>query len=748
MNNSPTASKGGSRAASHVAQTRASCLAGRYRDAQRHADKALKHPDTADQDAYFWAASAYMGAQNWQRGRELVGAGLEKFPDSALLLSLQGGVLAEDGEYDQANAMLRRCVEIDPRLAIGWIRLSSVLFLQHQYVASRDAALKALELEPEDIFALTTYASAMKEMGYVREAVEALGKISELYPDTPVHRPNLLFTMLFDEKSTPQTLRAEAETYAGMLARKRHGRKRQGRPPASGRIRVGLISNDLYAHACAYFIIPFLTNLDHERFEVSVFSLNGRKDNVTTKIRLYADHFVDLAGKSESEIVSTLDAAGMDVLFDLGGYTTNSPLVYLAYSLAPVQVTWMGYPSTTGMAQVQYRISDWIGDPAGNEGNYTEQLLRAPVIASVYYPLVATPLRVYEQHMAVQETPALKNGFVTFGCCINLAKVSQRTLRLWSAVLARCPDSKLLLECSGLEKEEVRHPLLHRMEAAGIAAERVICVPRSGLNQYRLYNQIDVVLDTAPMTGGANTCDALWMGVPVVTLAGTAFHERISASCVHAIGLDGLSCGTEEEYVEVAASLASDPAGLNALRLSMRARFEQSPLFDAPAFTRWLEAEMTGLVGQYREVPPAGAGLEEGVFFDGQWHPMEEIVLAVVSLLQERNYLDLNSLLENISAKWSRHWLVAFALAEMAHESGNKEWSLDLLIESAALRKFSLPLYRLLSQRLDECGRDKSVLDQFLQQSFGLDLAYLDRQPVPSIAEIAGVKVLREDATA
>ncbi len=522
-------------------------------------------------------------------------------------------------------------------------------------------------MKPGDARVLSNYANALKETGDVPGAVAVLRQAVAQAPRSELVRFNLMFTMLFDESTTASGLLAEARQCAALMKPPGAGDRSLPLRADNGRIRVGLLSNDLHAHACAYFIVPFVANIDHSRVELFVFSLNGHHDNITAKIRHHADHFIDVAGRSAEQVIDTVREAGLDVLFDLGGYTRNTPLYYMVHRLAVNQVTWIGYPGSTGMPQIDYRITDPVLDPEGYEANYSEQLLRAPVISVAYHPLVGRPLDAYAPAYRPRATPALTNGYITFGCCINLGKISSRTLRLWAAVLARCAGSRLLLECAGLDNDAVRMPLLERMAVAGIDGDRVICVPRSAANQYVLYHDIDVVLDTAPLTGGANACDALWMGVPIVTLTGNACHERVATAFVRAVGLHGLACETEAQYVDTAVALVSDIGELNALRQSIRPMFEASPLFDAAGHCRWLEAQMARWVGTYRrpgqiELPPG-----EGVFFGGRWHSLPEIIEAVVAALECGDHSALENVLENISAKWSRHWLVAYALSELLY---------------------------------------------------------------------------------
>jgi len=725
------------KASNHLAKAESSFKAQRYHECIRLAERAVKQHGFESPRAHFLLGLSWMRLGDNNKALHAVEQGRERFADDGELCALAGEILMTLGLYARGRAVLEPLIARNSPMWEVWANYSGLLYGLQDYPGAREAALQARALAPRSVVTLTAYANAMKETGEVAEAVRALQEAVRLSPDEPLLRFILLFTMLFDENTTGLDLRREAEICAAQLMPAQ--RSAFVKPSDGGRIRLGLMSNDLHAHACAYFIIPFLANLDRTRVEVFVYSLNGREDNITQKIRYYAEHFIELAGKSIPEAVSTVRADRLDVMIDLGGYTRNTPLTYMAHRLAVNQLTWIGFPGSTGLPTIDYRLTDGVLDPAGNEAFHTEKLLRAPVSSVAYYPLVARPLDAYAAAYRTRPTPALENGYITFGCCINLAKISQRTLRLWSSVLARCPDSRLLVECSGLDNDGVRLPLLERMAAAGIDPDRVICVPREGKNQYVLYHRIDIVLDTAPLTGGANASDALWMGTPLVSVAGRACHERVGASFLNAVGLRELICETDEQYIETAVSLASNVEQLNALRMSIRPMFENSALFDAARFCRWFEGEIAGLVSEYRTPGSLERPEGDGLFFNSQWISMPEIAGSVVDAIANKNADALANVLENISAKWSKHWLVAYALSELLYQQGDRTGALDLLIDSAVMRKYSLPMYRLLLARLDELGQDKSVLAGFLKESFGLDLAFVEAMPIPSIHEITGV---------
>ncbi|WP_454733729.1 MULTISPECIES: O-linked N-acetylglucosamine transferase, SPINDLY family protein [Cupriavidus] len=720
--------------------------AGKFRESLAQADKAEKLLGRQAEIRY-WQAAAYLGLHDTIRAGEVIDQALREFPEHTRLMALGGAIAMRNGDHARARAWLERCIELAPGQIHGWINYGALLAELREYAGARDAAQKALALDPHEPVAYANYASALKETGEMDAAIVALRRAVQLSPRDAAIRANLLFVMLFDQATTAQDLLREAKAFGRQLTPLL--RPQPARPQRPGApIRLGLLSNDLLRHACAYFILPLLANLDRSRVEVVALSLNPVSDHVTDKIRLNANRFVPLAGMSREQLIDTVRAEQLDVLMDLGGHTGNSPLQHMAHGLAPVQMTWLGYPGSTGMEAIRYRISDWTCDPAGFESHYTETLLRAPQVSYVYAPLVQDPLSVYAPKYRVRETPALRNGFVTFGSCNNLGKITARTLALWAAVLARCPGSRLLLELREIDQESVRAPLLARLAQAGIDPQRVTCVPRASANQYLTYHDIDIVLDTAPLTGGTTTCDALWMGVPVVTLAGNAYHARISATFLKALGLDGLICADKDAYVDAAATLAGDVDGLNALRLGIRQRFEQSPVADGAGFARWLETELAALVDPRGLRGPAPAAQHDGMFFAGAWHGMGEIVVAIAGLLEAGRFGETRSLLENLSAKWSKHWLVPYVLAEMEYRGGNKEAAIDLLMESVGLRAYHVPLYRLLSARMDECGYDKTVLADFLQQQFGMSLDYLGQQAVPTVFDVLGIEVVPAQSSA
>ncbi|MCA3182929.1 MULTISPECIES: hypothetical protein [unclassified Cupriavidus] len=712
--------------------------ANKYAEALKHA-RAAKRISGTMPDGYYLESLALSGLNHNEEALRLAEAGVRRFPNHSGFLGLCGALEVQLENYDKGIPLLKRSLELQPASGHLWQTLGTASFYNGDYFEARLAGEKAAALLPNDPVAVGNYAAALRESGSTIEAIPVFRHACALDPTQRVNRSNLLFSLLYDETIGAEELRREATDWAQTLARtKIDGPEMQA--SEGQRIRIGILSNDLRRHACAYFLIPLIANLDRTRFEVHLFSLSNVNDNITKKIRVYAEGFHSLFKMSEAEVVKAVRAQRCDVMIDLGGYTGASPLTYMVQRLAPKQLTWLGYPGTTGMAQIEYRVTDWTADPEGFDHNYTEKLLRAPVF-SAFHPIVTNPLKIYDGRYRVQPTPALANGYITFGSCNTIAKLGPKTMRLWSAVLARCPNSRMLVEAAGCDKDGVREMLYERMAAYGIDTSRVELINRDGNNQYVTYHRIDIALDTAPVTGGTTTCDAIWMGVPVVSFAGGTFHQRVSAPFLHAAGLDELICDTEERYVEVACALAADVQQLDNIRQSIRPRAESSEMFDAPRFAAWFEDQLAEICRETKPVPARTEPRQSGIYFNGQWYPAETLLMSVAAHIHLGEWQAVHNVLENLTSTWYRHWAVAYGLAEYKYHNGAPDTAIELLVEAIGMRPYALPLYRKLAAWLDEQQLDKSALSALLQEQFGLTLAALEVSAPPNAFEVLGISL-------
>ncbi len=443
---------------------------------------------------------------------------------------------------------------------------------------------RALRLTPEAARAWRVRAETLQDLGRLEQALAAMRRVHVLEPgDVDAHSTMLFLlscTELLPREEVAQEYRRWGELHADSLtaAAAPHANSRD----PERQLRIGYVSADLRRHALAYFAEPFLAEHDRSRCRVFCYSSCPRPDAVTARLRGLAHEWRDISVVGDEEAARLVRADGIDILVDLGGHTRGNRLLLFARKPAPVQMTWLGYLGGTGMAAIDYRISDGIADPPGMaDTEYRERLLRLPHCKWCYRPPEAMP--------ECNELPASSRGFVTFGSFANFDRLGDETLQDWVRLLERLPEARLRIITA--PRGESLDRVLEMLDAAGIHAGRIDLIGRLPLEAYlREYLQVDIALDPFPMNGATTTCEALWMGVPVVSRCGRSAASRSGTSLLANAGLPELVADSADEYVDIALRLASDLPALAALRASLRARMAQAPLTDARGFTRELEA--------------------------------------------------------------------------------------------------------------------------------------------------------------
>jgi len=434
---------------------------------------------------------------------------------------------------------------------------------------------------------------ALNNLGYVHlsllepeQAVEDFHRAVAARPDFAVGWHNLLFARSYLPELDPDACLAEradwgrrATAAAGPPPAPPAARRRGGTDP----VRVGYLSPDFRFHPVGFFIEPVLAAHDRSRAWVACYANVAAPDAATERMRAQADAWTNVSGLSDAEVARRVREDGIDVLVDLAGHAGGTRLPVLAYRPAPVQAGYLGDPLTSGLEAVDYRLTDAWADPPGAERWYSEALVRIPGGFCCYrMPYDAPP---------VTPLPAGSTGAVTFGSLMNPAKINRRVIALWARVLQAVPDAHLLLFRHDFASAALRERFTAAFRAEGVDPERVTCEGRRGANREYLavYDRIDVALDTFPFCGHTTTCEALWMGVPVVTLAGRLFAERMGVSLMNRVGLPELVAEDADGFVATARDLAADRGRLAALRAALRDRVAGSSLCDAAGFTRTLE---------------------------------------------------------------------------------------------------------------------------------------------------------------
>ena len=531
-----------------------------------------------------------------------------------------GNALKSAGRYAEAAASLRFAARLDSGNAVVWLNLGvaclelealseavdcfqqalriqpanaeahnilgHALLTLGRTTEAQTNLTEALRLRPGDPAAHNNLARTFKAQGRQVEAVAHFRASLESKPDAANHN-NLVYACNFLPDASPEEIWAEHRRWASLCAEpfRSAWRAHSNDFSPSRRLRIGYVSPDLVNHAVAFFIEPVLAAHNRDQFEVFAYSNALVPDAVTTRLRLLTAQWRDIARLSDEQVDALIRQDRIDILVDLAGHTARNRLLVFARRPAPIQVTWLGYPNTTGLAAMDYRITDAVSDPVGQtESWHTEKLLRLPENFSCYQPPASSP--------PVAPLPALASGHITFGCFNNFAKVTPRAIELWSGLLHAASGARLLLRSRGLTDPGTAVLVHEGFARHGIDAGRIELngAILSTADHLGLYGRVDIALDTFPYNGTTATCEALWMGVPVVTLAGRTHVSRVSTSLLTHLGSTEWIASTPAEYVAIGLRLASDPSRLAAIRQALRERMRQSPLCDAPRFTRNLEA--------------------------------------------------------------------------------------------------------------------------------------------------------------
>jgi predicted O-linked N-acetylglucosamine transferase (SPINDLY family) len=491
--------------------------------------------------------------------------------------------------FEAAEQRLRALVERSPDYSEAWHMLTVVCRDAKRYGAALEASARALTLDPTRSQGHLNRGTVSLQAGDADGAIADFTRALTLDPDWLDAAHTSLMPLSYAQH-VDQTLitarhRAFGERFFPEPAR------RVARPIEARRLRIGYLSPDLCAHSVSYFLAPVLSQHDRSSFEVFCYDLRGADDDTASRLRETAEHWRVLRGQTDSAVLQAIVADEIDILIDCAGHTADSRVRVIGNRCAAVQALWLGYPTTSGLPAMDYRITDVVVDPPGFDAFSTERLLRLPYSYYCYEPPPEAP--------PVELPPMLRNGYVTFGSFNSLVKVSDMTVALWSRVLQAVPGSRLLLKAAQLGDETIRARTLARFAAHGVESDRLEILGRlPGVAEHLgAYARVDVALDAHPYNGATTTCEALWMGVPVATLAGATHASRMGASILAAAGLREWAAPSPDEFVALCVGWADDPNALAATRSGLRAAISASPLMAAEVFTRNFESLLRATVG-------------------------------------------------------------------------------------------------------------------------------------------------------
>ena len=532
---------------------------------------------------------------------------LQYFPAEASLRSDFGVLLNKLGAHEAAREQWLHCLRIDAHNAVALNNLGALARQLRQPVEALPWLERAHALQPEDPMTVSNLAQVLLDLGQITRGQSLVERVVQRQPEHPdlqltlgfalVHQgrideaidafisaadhapqagaplSNALFSSLYRDDRRPE----DDTDFHQRIAR------RLSKPPIAGiapfpalppptALRVGFVSPDFRSHPVACFFAPLLEHFDRQRIETVCYSVTLTEDAVTERIRAATHHWRGCANLPDEVLAAQIRADRCEILVDLAGHTAQNRLTLFRARPAPIQATYMGYPGTTGLPEMDWLIADDTLIPPGQERGCSEQVARLDRPWICYAPLGVTP--------AVAPAPCVNHGYVTFGSLNNYPKLSEQTVSLWARVLAAVPESRLLLRALALADPVLRAQVPQRFAVHGVDPSRVLALPPVNGQAATLaaYGEIDIALDPLPFNGFTTSCDALWMGVPIITLPGEHYRTRVGQALLQAIGETDCIARDTEDYVAIAQRLAGDREALAVARRQRRARFQSSPL--------------------------------------------------------------------------------------------------------------------------------------------------------------------------
>ncbi|HEY8025155.1 MAG TPA: tetratricopeptide repeat protein [Burkholderiaceae bacterium] len=544
---------------------------------------------------------AQLDMGEWQAAADFYRQALAIAPDHAGIQNNLGLALSKLRQYEAARDALRRALAIDPQSANACYTLGSIA----QELGDLDEAAvrltEAVTIEPNFAAGFAFLGNVYRELGRTGQAIAACRRALELDPGQSETHSVLLMTLQGSEELSQAAMFAEHRSFAERFETPLllHRRVHTNAAEPGKRIKLGYVSPDFRRHSVAHFMLPVIEHHDRQQFEIYCYYNRPDGDEYTQRFVESADHFLSCASMSDEDLAERIRADGIDILVDLAGHTGGNRLPVFARKPAPVQVTYLGYIDTTGLAAMDYRLTNGDADPPGNEAFYSEKLFRLPRLWWTFRPAPDLP--------EVVPLPAALNGYITFCSTNQIAKISEGTIAAWAEILLAVPGSHLAL--MGIPSDGAMAHLAQRFAARNIGTERLEFHRFTTLDHFRrVVANADISLDTFPYNGGTTTCETLWLGVPCVALTGKGFASRMSYALLKEIGLPQLAGETHEAYVGIAVELARDLGRLKQLRTGMRERLGASSLGDEAGFTCALEQAYRNMWTAHVDRAHSGSG--------------------------------------------------------------------------------------------------------------------------------------------
>ena len=524
---------------------------------------------------------------------------VELSPDDAESHSNLALVLQVLNRLEEAETHSRRAIKIKPDFSAAHNSLANTLSRQNRFEEAEISCRRALQIAPNNSLAYNDLGVILMGTGKISEAGESYREALKIRPSYSAAHSNLLFCLTHDEKINTETLFAEHCRFAGQFEGPQRASWKQHdnlRDPDRC-LQIGFVSGDLCNHSVASFIEPVLIHMTgYPQLVLRAYSNHSIEDGVTERLRKNFKHWDTITGLSDAALADKIRSDGIDILIDLSGHTAMNRLMTFARKPAPVQVSWIGYPGTSGLQAMDYYLADPFYLPPGEfDDQFTEKIVHLPAVA---------PFSPFKPAPPVNPLPALSNGYITFGSFNRSNKISPSVIALWSQLLRALPSSRMLL--GAMAPDGNNDSLVELFAQEGVASERLIFRPRcETINYLALHHQVDLCLDTFPYNGGTTTCHALWMGVPTLTLAGKTVPGRVGACNLGHLGLEAFIAEDQADFVEKGLSWANNLGALSILRLELRDRFRQSAMGQPAVIANGLESALRTMWKRWCDGLPA-----------------------------------------------------------------------------------------------------------------------------------------------
>lgn len=510
-------------------------------------------------------------------------------PDYAEAHCNLGATLQELERLSEAELSYQEAIRLKPDFAEAHNNLGTMFQELGRLSEAELSYREALRLKPCFAKAHNNLAHVFQALGRLSEAVATYREALRLKPEFSEAHSNLIFSLNYIESLPPDAILTEAKSYGATVSAKAKPKFTSWLiDPNVTTLRIGFVSGDLRNHPVGYFLEGLIKHLDRRQFELYAFPTITSVDELTDRIRPYFNRWISIYGKADREAASVIHDQAIHILIDLSGHTAFNRLPVFAYKPAPIQVSWLGYCATTGLPEMDYYIGDPYASPEEEATNFTEKIWNLPETSFSF-----TSSGTLEQPASL---PAIRNGFVTFGCFGNRSKINDEVIKVWSTIMRTCEETKLFLKSKQFGDLNAANEIRAKFASQGIAGDRVMLRGHTSRKEYlSAFNQVDMMLDTFPYTGVTVTFEALSMGVPVLTLKGDRFWARMGESIAQNAGLVNWIAKDHEDYVHKAIAFASDLYGLAKSRQDLRGRILETPLFDTRRFAKNFGVALRGM---------------------------------------------------------------------------------------------------------------------------------------------------------